>query len=49
MTPAEFVSGRWDEYIERFSAGWMKELILKIGVENINQTDIIDYWKSHDV
>jgi len=28
MTPQEFISGKWDDYIERFGANWMRALIL---------------------
>lgn len=49
ITPMEFVSGKWDEYIKRFDADWLKELILDIGVETISQQDIINYWENNDV
>ncbi|MDQ8205729.1 hypothetical protein [Pelagicoccus sp. SDUM812003] len=49
MNPKEFISGKWDDYIEKFSAHWLKELIEKIGVDQIKQEEIIEYWKKHDV
>ena len=49
MAPLEFISGKWDEYIVRFKAEWLKALIEEIGVYSIKQSDIVDYWKNNNV
>ena len=49
LTPAEFISGRYDAHIARFEAGWLRALIEKTGPESITAQDVLEDWKRRGV
>ena len=45
LTPSEFISGKWDDYISIFQAEWLVDLIKSVGPYKVSAQQIVDRWK----